>query len=114
MILDGLEMDVADFERRSGWVIKPEGACKQDRCVPLAPGARQGNRLEVGAFASALGMPLVADPASGLWALGPESGGQVLRGAEAPDLVLPDWRGAEFRLAGLRGLKVLLVCWASW
>ncbi|HEV1997749.1 MAG TPA: hypothetical protein VGR61_06425 [Candidatus Dormibacteraeota bacterium] len=114
MILKGLEVDVADFARRTGWQVKPEGACKDLRCVPLPAGARREDRLSIRLVAERLGMPLVADQAHGLWALGPEAGGRVLKDAAAPDLVLPDWRGAEFRLEGLRGLKVLLVCWASW
>ena len=114
VILETLEPDIAEFQRRTGWEIKPEGACKDTRCVPLPAGARLGTRLDVAIVAERLGMPLVADETAGLWALGPESGGRVLRAAAAPDLRLPDWRGAEFRLAGLRGLKVLLVCWASW
>jgi len=61
-------------------------------------------------------MPLVADEASGLWALGPESGltGRALTTAIAPELVLPDVDGKEFRLSSLRGQKVLLTTWASW
>ena len=37
MILESLRVDSADFERRTGWSIKPQGACKGDRCVPLPP-----------------------------------------------------------------------------
>ena len=59
-------------------------------------------------------MPLVHDAAAGLWALGPEAGGRALTSAQAPELILPDWRGNEFRLSSLRGRKVLLVAWASW
>jgi hypothetical protein len=114
MILQELEMDVAEFERGSGWEIKPEGACHDVRCVPLAPGTVRADRIDVRAIAQQLQMPIVADDARGLWALGPEAGGRTLVSAVAPDLVLPDWRGQEFRLAGLRGLKVLLLCWASW
>jgi hypothetical protein len=114
VIVDRLEIPVAEFERRSGWTIKPEGACRDERCVPLPDGARRGDILDLAIIAARLSMPLVADEDRELWALGPECGGRVLRDARAPDLVLPEFRGAEFRLQGLRGLKVLLVCWASW
>jgi hypothetical protein len=114
MIVENLEMDVAEFERLSGWEIKPEGACHDVRCVPLAPGTLRADRIDVRAVAERLMMPLVADAERGLWALGPEAGGRALASAVAPELTLPDWRGQEFRLAGLRGLKVLLLCWASW
>jgi len=37
MILKTLYVDAQELERRTGWVIKPEGACKGDVCVPLPP-----------------------------------------------------------------------------
>ena len=40
--------------------------------------------------------------------------GRALASAEAPELILPDRHGNEFRLSSLRGLKVLLLAWASW
>jgi hypothetical protein len=112
MIIDSLEIDPVELERRTGWAIKPEGACKGDICVPLPSGA--GDRLDARVLAERLGMPLIHDEASGLWSLGPESGGQALTSAQAPELVLPDVDGREFRLSSLRGSKVLLVAWASW
>lgn len=102
-------LDVAAFERRTGWAIKPEGACKGDVCVPL-PGT------DAVTVSERLGMPLVADEEHGLWALGPETGftGRALTTAELPDIVLPDLSGTPFALRSLRGQKVLLVAWASW
>ena len=109
VILDTLDIDVSTFERGTGWTIKPEGACKGDVCVPL-PG---GFSLE--ATAERLGMAIVTDEATGLTALGPESiGGRALVSAEAPELVLADLAGAEFRLSSLRGQKVVLVAWAPY
>ena len=62
-----------------------------------------------------MGLPLVADEEHGLWALGPESiGGRALTTAEAPELVLPDLDGNEFRLSSLRGQKVLVYAWAPY
>ena len=111
MLLDGPQVAPADFERRTGWQIKPEGACKGDLCVPLpAPDSRL---FDVRLLAERLGMPLVHDEAAGLWCLGPESG-RVLATAEAPDFTLPDLDGDGFTLSGLRGQKVVLVAWAPW
>ncbi len=113
MILTDLVVDPKEFERRTGWAIKPQGACKDVRCVPL-PDRLPDGRIDARVLSERLGMPLVEDEATHLFALGPESGGRALASAEAPDLTLPDWHNEEFRLSALRGQKVLLVCWASW
>ena len=113
MILTELEVDPKKFEQRTGWAIKPQGACKDVRCVPI-PDRLPDARISASVLSERLGMPLVTDEDTGLSALGPESGGRALASAEAPDFTLPDWRGEEFRLSGLEGQKVLLVCWASW
>ena len=112
MILETLEIDPADLERRTGWQIKPEGACKGDRCVPLP--AMTEHRIDARVLSDRLGMPLVHDESSGLWCLGPEAGGRALSDVRAPDLTLPDIHGQEFHLHSLHGRKVLLVAWASW
>lgn len=115
MILERLDVDVDELERRTGWAIKPQGACKGDACVPLPAGAVRGGRVQADALADRLGMALVADEAHGRWALGPESlGGRSLTTAEAPDLRLPDLDGHEVALSSLRGQKVLLVAWAPY
>ena len=112
MILETLHLNADELERRTGWSIKPEGACKGNRCVPL----RLGNQaqVDVRALAERLQMPLIRDVASGLWCLGPEAGGRALTSAEAPELILPDLDGREWSLSSLLGTKVLLVAWASW
>lgn len=112
MILDGPRVDPAELERRTGWAIMPEGACKDERCVLLPPDEDQ--RLDANILADRLGMPLVRDETTGLLCLGPESGGRALASAEAPDLELPDLEGRTFHLKSLRGRKVLLYAWASW
>jgi hypothetical protein len=112
---DGLDADVevADFERRTGWAIKPEGACKGDLCVPLPDGD-----LALGTIAQRLGMPVLHDDSTGvdLWSVGPATvTGKALDTAAVPaDFELPDLDGNPFRLSSLHGRKVLLVAWASW
>jgi hypothetical protein len=112
MLLETLQIDAIEFERRTGWAIKPEGVCKEDRCVPLPD--ISGNTIDASLLADRLGMPLVHDEASGLWCLGPEAGGRALNSAMAPALALPDLNGELVHLSALRGTKVLLVAWASW
>ena len=114
MILESLRVDPAELERRTGWSIKPQGACKEDRCVPLTTGADSAGAFDAQLLADRLGMPLVHDEPSGLWCLGPEAGGRALTSARAPALELPDLDGIPFNLASLRGTKILLVAWASW
>jgi hypothetical protein len=108
MILDRLNVDLSEFERRTGWAIKPEGACRGDVCVPI-PGERTPE-----AIAERLRMPLIRDAKHDLWCLGPEYGGRALASAVAPDFELPDVNGHPFRLSSLRGMKVFLLAWASW
>lgn len=111
MLLDSLEVTVEQFASGSGWVLKPEGACKGDLCVPLD----LSGGFDVLAAAERLGMAVVRDDDAGLWAIGPETlGGRVLAGAGAPDLVLDDLHGKAFHLASLRGQKVVIVSWAPY
>jgi hypothetical protein len=111
VIVDHLDVSPAEFAAGTGWEIKPEGACKADVCVPLG----QANGFDPLAAAERLGMAVVSDEKAGLWAFGPESlGSRALVSAEAPELVLPDLAGNEFRLSSLRGQKVILVAWAPY
>jgi hypothetical protein len=117
MLLHDGRVDPDDFTARTGWAIKPEGACKGEVCVPLPADARAADgTLDARAIAQRLGMPLVKDAERGVRALGPETAitGRVLTTAEAPDLQLPDVDGNPFSLSSLLGQKVLLVAWASW
>lgn len=114
MIFESLQVDPAAFAQRTGWAIKPEGACKGTRCVPLPAAATADGLVDVRVLAERLGMPLVRDEDAGLWCLGPEAGGRALTDVQVPDFALPDLAGRAFRLRSLRGQKVLLVAWASW
>ena len=114
MISDSRLVTVDALAAATGWEVKPQGACKDVRCVPLSADARDGDRVDLAGFAAALGLPLLHDEDSGLWSLGPESGGRALATAQAPDLVLPTLSGEPFELARLRGKKVLIAAWASW
>ena len=54
MILETLAIDPAELERRTGWEIKPEGACKGERCVPLPQ--LDGQPIDARLLAERLGM----------------------------------------------------------
>ena len=114
MIIDHLDVTVDELAQQTGWELKPEGLCKDDRCVPFPDESATDGHVDVRAVAERLGMPLVHDERHGLWALGPESGEHVLESAELPPIVLEDVDGEPFDLASLRGEKVLIAAWASW
>ncbi|MGA9277312.1 peroxiredoxin family protein, partial [Ilumatobacter sp.] len=79
-------------------------------CVPLGAGAFDATDV-----AGRLGMAIVHDEPHGRWAIGPESlGDRALTTAAAPELVLDDLDGNEFRLSSLRGQKVVIVSWAPY
>ena len=110
MILESLDVTAQQFERMTGWEIKPEGACQGDLCVPLG-----GAAFDLAAVAERLGMPLVPDDQHTLWALGPSSiNGRALTTAQAPELILPDLDGRPLALSSLRGTRVVLVAWAPY
>ncbi len=109
MITTTLDISAEDFASGTGWDIKPEGACKGEVCVPLPEGFSAAHA------ADRLGMAVVRNDASGLVAFGPESlNGRALVTAQAPEVVLPDLDGNEFRLSSLRGKKVVVVAWAPY
>jgi hypothetical protein len=111
MIVDHVDLSAEEFAAGTGWEIKPEGACKADVCVSLS----RPDAFDALATAERLGMGLVHDEKAKLWAFGPESlGNRALVSGEAPELVLPDLEGNEFRLSSLRGHKVVLVAWAPY
>jgi hypothetical protein len=112
MILSQLEVTAEELERRTGWKLEPEGACKGDRCVQLP--RQDDGTLDARVLSERLGMALVHDSEHDLWALGPESTGHVLASAKLPEITLPDRDGKPFSLDSLHGTKILLVAWASW
>ncbi len=114
MITDVLRVPVEVLARETGWEVKPQGACREERCVPLPTGALEAEEVDLPAFAERLGMPLLHDEQAGLWSLGPESGGRAMTTVRAPDLQLPTLTGEPFALSALRGKKVLIAAWASW
>jgi len=116
MILTSLDGVTADsFAEHTGWAPKPEGLCRGEVCVPAPGSLRADGTVDVAAAAGRLGMPLVDDPAHGVWALGPATlGGRALATAAAADPELLARDGTPFRLSSLHGRKVLLVAWASY
>jgi hypothetical protein len=113
---DGLWMSAANAPRVTGWTLKPEGMCRDDRCVPLPATAVKAGEVDVEAFWNKLGGPLIASEARDVWALGApaDERNAQLAGLEAPDFTLPHIDGTPCTLSQLRGKKVFLATWASW
>jgi hypothetical protein len=111
---------VDSLKAATGWEVKPEGACLDDRCVPLPIGREQefvrDGRFNVAALARYLAQPVLRDEPSGTWVIGEsaEFRASGLRSLRAPDFTLPDHRGISHSLSDYRGRKVFLVSWASW
>jgi hypothetical protein len=110
MLTERLGMTADEFGRVTGWDIKPEGACRDDVCVPLAPGD-----FDAAATADRLGMAVVSEPGLDVVALGPATlGGRSLSSVDASAFHLPDLDGRTFSLSSLAGEKVVLVAWAPY
>jgi hypothetical protein len=101
-----------------GWELKPEGLCKDDRCVPV-----RGHTdligdagVDLAAFAALLSRPLAIDLDEGVACLGAAAADRSaqLASLEAPDFTLSDLNGTPHSLSDYRGKKVLLVAYASW
>ena len=113
---DGLWMSAADAGKVTGWTLKPEGMCRDERCVPLPAAAVKGSDVDVEAFWQRLGGPVIASQDGDAWALGApaDERNAALEELQAPDFTLPDIDGVPRTLSQLRGKKVFLATWASW
>lgn len=117
MLIESAQQPRSTFEAGTGWVLKPEGACKAEVCIPLKDAADlpTEDTVDALALADAIGLPVVKASTCDLWAIGPEAIGQrTLLSAEAPDFTLPQLDGTPFTLSSLRGRKVLLYAWAPY
>ena len=114
----------ADLTRVNGFVLKPEGACFDDICIPIKQDKdsklfvkRVGQSwVNVTELARKLQQPFVYDAKSSTWSFGavPQVRKSFLKSAIAPDFALEDRNGKTVRLSDFRGKKVLIMTWASW
>ncbi len=121
---EDLWLTPAALQQTTGFLLKPEGACLEDLCVPIPEAERQiffrdldgQTCFNLSALARLREQPTVRAAAHGIWAFGPSPAFQkkVSSTLRAPDVTLPDWKGTTRSLAEFRGRKVLLLTWASW
>jgi hypothetical protein len=113
---DRLWISEADLEPATGWMLKPEGLCRDEACVPVPPDGAWldgEERLDLTAFARAEARPTLHDSEHGIWAFGP-SMAVAPDGVDAPDFTLPDIDGEMHSLSDYRGRKVFLYTWGSY
>jgi hypothetical protein len=118
---DDLWMPAHELRAATGWEPKPQGLCRDERCVPIPPGRRDqflrnGNLVNLAALARQLGQTVMHDDPHSLWFFGEstDTRREALASLKAPDFTLPDIDGNLHSLSDYRGSKVLLLSWASW
>jgi len=114
----------ADLTRINGFVLKPEGACLGEICIPIKQDEdselfvkRLGKSwINVSELARKLQQPFVTDAKAAAWSFGaiPQVRKSFLESAIAPDFALKNRKGETVRLSDFRGKKVLIMTWASW
>ncbi len=113
-----------DLTKLNGFVLKPEGACVDDICIPIKQSQdssifvtrREQGWINVTELANRLQQAYVADHDSEVWSLGaiPVQRQGFVRDGMAPDFSLPDWQGNQVSLSDFKGKKIMLLTWASW
>lgn len=108
----------AALQAALGWELKPQGLCKDDRCVPVRGHADlvTDAGIDLTGFAALLSRPLAIDLEERVACLGVSAADRSaqLASLDAPDFALPDLNGTMHALSDYRGKKVLLVAYASW
>jgi hypothetical protein len=113
-----------DLPRINDFVLKPEGACLAELCIPVRQDrdsemfvTRTGQGwFNVTELARRLQQAFVVDGERAVWSFGniPVTRSAFLQSAIAPDFALPNREGKLVRLSDFRGKKVLVITWASW
>jgi hypothetical protein len=106
----------SDLPRVNKFELKPQGACRDDICIPISKDMVRGGYFNLTAFAKKVRQTTVVDIDERVWSFGEI---QALRGGSlnsrvAPDFAVPDRRDRIVHLSDFKGKKVLLVTWASW
>ena len=111
-----LWIDGAQLASLTGYELKPEGACREDVCVPLNDELVRGDRVDAAGFWRLVGRPVLRDESGSVWLLAEAASTRrdVLSSGQAPDFTLPDLDGTQHSLSEFRGKKVFLATWASW
>jgi hypothetical protein len=104
----------ADLPRINDFTLKPQGACRDDVCVPIPKDLKSGEWFNLTGFARRTGEVVVSD--TNVWSFGeiPAMGGKYLSSRMAPDFAVADRKGKIVHLSDFSGKKRLVITWASW
>ena len=108
----------SELGRITGWVLKPEGLCRDDACV-LVPGRAvlgPDGWIDVASLGAAVGQPVAIEAAAGLAVIGHPAAerAESLASLTAPDVRLPTVAGSSAGVYDFSGCKRLVVTFASW
>jgi hypothetical protein len=113
---DALWVGSAALPILTGFELKPEGACRDDICIPLSGELCRTDEVDVAGFWRHTRRPVLRSDGGAVWLLaeGALERRTTLATLQAPDFTLPDAGGVEHTLSDFRGKKVFLATWASW
>ena len=108
----------SELEQVVGWVLKPEGLCRDDVCMPVSDrSAIVGDQgVDIAAVALLLGSETVIDHEGAVVAISVPAQKRLdgLVGRRAPEFTLPDLDGSPHSMSDYHGKRRLLVAFATW
>ena len=111
-------IDKTDFERLSGWSLKPEGLCKGAVCVPVKNPREltDGTNIDLVEFARVVNQNIVVDNQHRVAAFGEHAPirAESMDSLNAPNFMLPDIHGKQVSFSDFNRRKRLLLAWSSW
>ena len=109
-----LWIPASELARINEFTVKPQGACREDVCIPLPKALKRNGRLNLSGFARQVRQSVVNEGST--WSFGemPMLRAGFLESRTAPDFAVQNRQGKTVRLKDFRGRKILLLTWASW
>ena len=88
---DALWIQKTDLPAVNGFELKPQGACREEICIPIPRAMMRGTQFNLTAFAQRIGQRVVADPDGARMELWRDPGGarRVPRIADRPGVLGP-------------------------
>ena len=109
-----LWIPASELTRINEFTVKPQGACREDVCIPLPKALKRSGWLNLSGFARKVRQSVVNEGST--WSFGemPVLRAGFLESRTAPDFAVQNRQGKTVHLKDFRGRKVLLLTWASW